>query len=320
MLRAVTAPDAIDFDPAAAYPEVRALRAGLVARDWAAVRAVLDAAPGPVARTMLIRFGADVDTKNADGLEAFLRETANSDPDDSAAAAMLAHQLINIGWEIRSGYRAEHVSQAQFKSFHGWLRLAETVLFEAIARHPADPALWVARVTSARGLGLSLAETRRRYDRLVAVDPHHLPGQIGFLQQLCPKWGGSWEVLHPWCREAMLAAPPGAPQGALVADGHIEHWLELGGSDAYFNGPPVRRDLYEAAERSVWHADFRRDYGWVYAVNHFAMAFSLIRDRKAAKTMFEMLGDFGLEVPWGYLPGGATQAFSRRRTMALGAR
>lgn len=320
MLRAVTAPVAVEFDPAAAYPEVTTLRAGLVARDWAVARKVLDAAPGPVARTTLIRFGADLDVRNTEGLEAFLRETANRDPDDSAAAAMLAFHLINIGWEIRSGYRAQHVSRSQFASFHGWLRLAETVLFEAIARHPADPALWTARLTSARGLQLGLAETRRRYDRLAAIDPHHLPGQIQFLQRLCPKWSGSWEMLHAWCRETMMAAPPGAVQGGLVADGHIEHWMELGNNagTTYLSSPPVRDELYEAAERSVWHAGFRRDHGWVYAANYFAMAFSLIRDRRAARTMFEMIGDFGIEIPWGYLSADAVSAFRARRKMALG--
>lgn len=326
MLRAVPAPDADRLDPAAAYPEVKTLRAGLVARDWAAVREVLDAASGPVARTMLIRFGADLDTTNTDGLEAFLREIAGNDPGDSAAAAMLAHHLIGIAWEVRSTYRARHVSREQFAGFHEWLRLAEKVLFEAIGRHPADPALWVARLKSARGLELGLAETRRRYDRLAAIDPHHLPGQAEFLQRLCPKWSGSYELLHPWCREAMLAAPPGALQGGLVADGHLEHWLELVDSEgrdaarAYLRGEEVHAELQEAADRSLWHPDFHRNHGWVSVANYFAMAFSVIGDQRAAGAVFTMLGDFGLRVPWIWLNGDAAGAYhaSRRTALASG--
>ena len=321
MLRAVFDADAVLLDPAAAYPEVTALRAGLAARDWTAVRAVLDAAPGPVARTRLLSIGADTDVKNTEGLEAFLRYTANSDPRDSAAAAMLAFHLIDIGWEVRSGYRAQHVSAAQFATFHGWLRLAEAVLMEAIARHPDDPALWVARLTSARGLQLGLAETRRRYDKLAAIDPHHLPGQIQFLQRLCPKWSGSWELLHPWCREAMLAAPPGAPQGGLVADGHIEHWMEIGGGGtgkAYLSGPQVRAELYEAAERSVWHPAFEKTHGWTYAANYFAMAFSLLDDQPAARRTFELLGNLGTELPWQYLSENVESVIRERRKRAGG--
>nr|WP_296065513.1 hypothetical protein [uncultured Actinoplanes sp.] len=312
-------PDAVLLDPAAAYPEVTDLRAGLAARDWAAVRAVLDAAPGPVARTMLLRIGAGLDRKNTEGLEAFLRHAANSDARDGSAAAMLAFHLIDIGWEVRSGYRAEHVSRSQFATFHEWLRLAETVLREAIARHPHDPALWVARLTSARGLELGPAETRRRYDKLTAVDPHHLPGQIQFLQSLCPKWSGSWELLHPWCREAMLAAPPGAPQGGLVADGHLEHWMEIGGGGVgktYLT--TVRGELHEAAERSVWHPDFGREHGWTYAANYFAMAFSLLDDQPAARRTFELLGNLGQEMPWQYLSGDVASVILRHRKRALG--
>jgi hypothetical protein len=321
MLRAVSDPDAVLLDPAAAYPEVTALRAGLAARDWTAVRAVLDAAPGPSARTRLLSIGADTDVRNTEGLEAFLRSTANNDPQDSAAAAMLAFHLIDIGWEVRSGYRAQYVSEAQFATFHEWLRLAEAVLMEAIARHPDDPALWVARLTSARGLQVGLAETRRRYDKLAAIDPHHLPGQVQYLQRLCPKWSGSWELLHPWCREAMLAAPPGALQGGLVADGHIEHWMEIGGGgagQAYLSAPQVRAELYEAAERSVWHPDFRREHGWTYSANYFAMAFSLIEDQQAAGRTFALLGDFGTELPWQYLSGDAAAVIRERRKKALG--
>jgi hypothetical protein len=318
MLRAVPAPDTVQFDPAAAYPEVKTLRAALAARNWPAVRDVLDASPGPVARTMLIRFGADEDRTGTDGLEAFLLETADRDPEDAAAAAMLANHLINIGWEIRTAARAKNVSRQQFASFHDWLRRAEVVLFEAIARHPDDPALWTARLHSARGLGLGLAEARRRYDRLVAIDPHHLPGQTSFLQELCPKWRGSWELLHPWCREAMLAAPAGAPQGALVADGHLEHWAGLGGGEAgktYLRNEPVRGEIHEAAERSVFHTEFRHEHGWVYAANHFAIVFSLIGDRPAMKTLFTMIGDFGLEHPWAYLPDGAASYYRFKRTV-----
>ncbi|GAA2620782.1 hypothetical protein [Paractinoplanes durhamensis] len=305
--------DTVLLDAAAAYPEVAAVRRALRARDWSAVRAVLDPA-SPVGRSILIRAAAD-----GDSLEDFLRSVVSSDPDDTMAVAMLGMHLINVGWKIRSGYRAQYVSGGQFAAFHDWLRKAEIVLLDGVARRPSDPALWVARLTSARGLELGLSETRRRYQKLAAADPHHLPGQNQYLQRLCPKWSGSWELLHTWCRAEMLAAPPGAVQGVLVVDGHIEHWLELeSGGPAYLRSRPVRQEIEEAAQRSVSHPDFGRDWGWVQAASSFAMAFSLIGDKAAAAAMFRMLGDLGTEIPWQYLGDGnaANQIRDYRRRAA----
>jgi hypothetical protein len=242
------------------------------------------------------------------------------DPADSTAAAMLGNHLINVGWSIRTAARAQHVSADQFASFHDWLRKAEAVLMDGIARNPGDPALGTARLTSARGLQLGLAETRRRYDKLVAADPHHLPGQLQFLQRLCPKWSGSWEMLHAWCREAMLAAPPGAQQGVLVAEGHLEHWLGSGDEQRrYLTGEPARTELYEAAYRSVWHPEFRREIGWVRTVSTFAMLFSVIDDQRAVASLFAMLGDLASEHPWDYLADDVPAEIRKRRRKAMSA-
>ncbi|MET0415282.1 MAG: hypothetical protein ABW022_04600 [Actinoplanes sp.] len=306
-------PDDLLLDPAASYPEVSAVRAAMAAHDWTGVRAVLDAAP-PAGRTILIGLASE-----ADNLADFLGDAVRRDPADSAAAAMLGSHLIDVGWKIRTAARAQHVSAEQFASFHQWLRRAEAVLMDGIARNPTDPALWTARLTSARGLQLGLAETRRRYDKLVAADPHHLPGQMQFLQRLCPKWSGSWEMLHAWCRETMQAAPPGAQQGALVAEGHLEHMLASDDGVRYLTSEPARTELYEAAYRSVWHADFRREPGWVSTVSTFAMLFSLIDDQRAAASLFAMLGNLGSEHPWDYLADDPAAEIKRRRTKALSA-
>jgi hypothetical protein len=292
--------DTVLLDAGFAYPEVRSVLAALRGRDWSGVRAVLDAAT-PVGRSMLIRAASE-----EHGQDEFLRYVLSRDPDDTAAAAMLGMHLIDIAWRIRSSARADHVSGEQFAAFHEWLRRAELVLLEGVARRPDDPALWVARLTSARGLELGLAETRRRYRKLAAIDPHHLPGQNAYLQRLCPKWSGNWPMLHAWCREEMLAAPPGAVQAVLVVDGHIEHWLELGESADlnYLRSKPVRDEIDEAAQRSVRHPDFGRDYGWVQVASSFAMVYSVLGDRDAARAMFDMLGDLGTEVPWCYVGDG----------------
>lgn len=144
------------LDPAAAHPELAVLRAALARHDWWGCRAVLDAA-APDARSWLLRWATDDGTTGD-----FAHTVWEADATDSTAAALLALHLIHTGWEIRSGAWAQHVSRDQFARFHDYLRRAKAALIDATARQPQDPALWAARLTTARGLQLGQAETRRR--------------------------------------------------------------------------------------------------------------------------------------------------------------
>ena len=98
-----------------------------------------------------------------------------------------------------------------------------------------------ARLITARGLRLGLSEARRRYHRLAEIDPYHLPGQWQYLQQLCPKSGGDWARTHAFARETAEAAPPGSFGPVLVAEAHLEHWLE------------------EHTRREEWLGGFKKD-------------------------------------------------------------
>ncbi|MFC3385465.1 hypothetical protein [Couchioplanes azureus] len=303
------------FDPAAAHPEVAWLRSALAARDWPACRAMLDAA-APETRTRLtVVAGEEPD------LADFLRTVLAGDPDDSAAAAVLGSHLTTVGWKVRSSAQAKFVSREQFAGFHDWLTKAERVLVDAAARNPADPAVWVARLLTARGLELGQAEARRRYDRLAAIDPHHLPGQQHLLQQLCPKWGGSWDEVHTFAREAMDSSPPGSHNAVLVALAHIERWMALdsGADRTYLRTPRVRDEIYQAAGHSVWHPGFPRTLGWVRVVSEFALLFSELGDQRAVASLFAMTGVLASESPWHYL-GDPAEVLRERRYYATGSR
>jgi hypothetical protein len=282
------------LDRAAAYPEIAGLRTALQRRDWPACRALLDQLE-PSARS-----GALLDCGDETGIESFLRDVLAADPADPAATALLGHHLIQAGWKIRTGYTAEHVSRGQFRQFHEWLRKAELLLIDGAARNPRDPAIWTARLLTARGLQLGLSETRRRLDRALAAQPHHLPAQIQFLQSACPKWSGTWDLAHGFARDAAAAAPPGSPQGVLVVYAHIEHIFGDDETDVfrYLSNDAIRAEIYEAAQRSVWHPEFQRGYGWLQALNGFALIFTMLDDRRSAATAFAALGNLAAEYPW----------------------
>ena len=301
------------FDNAAAYPEVAALRAAIGARDWAAVRALYDPL-GWDARQLLVFDAAD-----QDGVERFLREVIERDPEDLVATTMYAVRTVVMGWNVRTTARAKDVSQRQFEIFFDHLRQAEEALMWVCARDPGNVVAWCERVVTARALQLGQSEARRRYDRLVEQVPHYLPAQTQLLQQLCPKWSGDFATMHAFARQCTQDAPGGAHNGMLVVDGHVEHWLDLEpGQDAeYLASEEVKADIRAAGERSVLHPDFQHTAGWVRTVSMLALGYSLIGDWSLAKRCFMELGPYADLRGWGYLGGGAAQAFVRYRSTAL---
>ncbi|WP_052311704.1 MULTISPECIES: hypothetical protein [unclassified Actinoplanes] len=280
---------AVRLSPSAPYPEARAL---LRDSDFRAA----DAAD-PQARTRLLRLYA-----------AQAKQPVPADPADPTASAVRAFQLIEQGWNVRGGGRARTVTARQFRVFHRYLAEAERVLHAALTRTPHDLALWTASLLTVRGLEMGLDHARYRYACLSAFDPHHLPAQSQLLQQLCPKWSGSWPEAEAFVRAAMRAAPEGAHNAVLLVDYYLEK--------ADFRG--LRADIEEAAGRSVCHPAFARTVGWVQVVNSFALAFSKVGDRANARRMFTMLGPYASEYPWSTQSAEVTAAFRQARMRAFG--
>jgi len=301
------------FDQYDHVPELVPLREAVGKADWDAVQAcfaALDSAEK-------ISFASGL-VAGTEGIEGFLRRAAARHPDAPLPRTLLADHYVRIGWGIRSRAQAEHVSREQFDRFHEWLRRAEQILIEVCAEQPTYAHAWTVRQLTARGLELGQAEARRRYDRLSLHHPHHYPAQTQLLQQLCPKWGGSWEAAHGFAREATAAAPDGSHSGALVAHAHLEHWLDLkgAGAAAYMRDVAVRNDLRLAAQASVLHPDHRPGWHGRGAHSAFAMAFSLGGHHADAAPHFRELGDRPTEFPWQYLSDPA-DAFVKYRKYAL---
>jgi hypothetical protein len=282
------------------YPALKPLRSAVRAEDWPAVTAYFDGlTPGADA-------GPAVRTAGVFSATAFLQQAHAADPTSALARTLLASHLIELGWKARTAKRAQYVSKGRFDAFHGYLGEAEDLL-AGISHAPVlESAVWALRMMTVRGLGLGQNEAWRRY--LLARDAvaHPLGAQIQMLQQLCPKWGGSFEQLHQFTAECAWSAPEGALQGALVAEGHIEQWLELDSGSAYLRQPHVRKAIDESAARSVLHPSCQQGPGWVWAHNCFAMAYSMMGRRRDARPHFAALGDRASVWPWEYLGGPAS--------------
>ncbi|GAA1372703.1 hypothetical protein [Catellatospora chokoriensis] len=297
---------------AAAFPEVEDARAWCREGDWNALSALF----ARLRTVDDVYFMARVvgDLPEAD---AFLSDVAQAQPSAPLPKVLLAARAIGLAWQARTGARAENVSRSQLDRMHAHLRRGEQLLIEVTARDPADGAAWALRITNARGLELGQAEARRRYDRLAKHHPHMHGAQAQLLQQLCPKWSGSWESAFAFARACAADAPEGGLNAALIAQTHIEYWRELRGSErsGYFRRSDVAQELAAAAARSVLHPAYRPVYGWVTAHHHFAAAFSLAGDHRRARAHFDALGDLTDRYPWAYLGDPAAQ-FAEHRALA----
>ncbi|MFY1697947.1 hypothetical protein [Solwaraspora sp. WMMA2101] len=307
---------ALTTDLTDAYPEWRELRAALRAGDWPAARTLI-ADQQPSTQTGLIS-QADAEPD----IRPMVQQQVDADPTDAVAAALLGWLMIHNAWQVRTSARAKHVSRSQFRTFHEILRAAELMLIDAAAHQPADCSIWAARLITARGLQLGQSEARRRYDRLAEQDPHHLPAQELLLQQLCPKWGGSFDEMHTFARECAAAAPEGALNASLIAQAHFEHLVELNSwEQAKYATTEVKEEVRMAAARSVLHADFRPTYGWIDAASQFAMVHSLLGDHAAAAPHFVALGNRVSTDVWGRFDDPVAMfAEFRRKALAAGGR
>ncbi|MEV7738668.1 hypothetical protein AB0O75_42530 [Streptomyces sp. NPDC088921] len=244
-------------DPFDAVPELAPLRTAAWDGDWEATQAFFTKIPSTEDVSLAAALLAGVERT-----EWFLEKAAKAQPTDPLPRTLLAERYIHLGWRARGHAPGEDVPWDRAEQFHDWLRKAERLLIDVCAEHPAYVPAWTARLATARGLVLGQSEARRRYDRLAEHHPHHFRAQSHLLQQLCPKWGGSWEAAHGFAQQCASAAPDGSHAGVLVAEAHIEHFTELEGAQAaeYLRNQSVRDELRRAAHASVLHADHRRDW------------------------------------------------------------
>ncbi|WP_051571118.1 hypothetical protein [Cryptosporangium arvum] len=291
------------FEVTTTHPELRVFPAATKAGDWPAIAAGFQQLRGWQAASSAIWLIADVP-----GSDQFFRQVVAREP-SPMAATILGYCLISAGWRIRTSYAASRVSREQFAALHDHLRDAERTLMDVTARDPRAMLAWKGRLTTAMGLSLGVAEGRRRYDRLARVVPDSYSAQSSHLQHTCPKWGGSWETAYAFARECVAQSPPGGLNGAVLATVFLEQWA-VGGDDE--PGRVLReghQEVWAAAQRSVLHPGFRREPGWVGALNEFAAFFNIAGLHSYAAVFFRAMGEFASESWWDRLPGDGVENF-----------
>jgi hypothetical protein len=304
------APTAEFFDPWAHLPDGAALRAACEAGDVAAALATMRglSSPDDTAAALWTIASHSVDQDPPALTEAI--EAA--DDGTPLARTLRAARYVTKGWAARSGARAKFVAATQFEQFHDWLRRAERILFDVCSQHPGYVPAWEVRITTARGLELGAGETRRRYDRLAALDPQVFAAQQACLQQIVPKWGGSWEQASTFVTECAAQAEPGSLGHLLVVDLAIERWV-----DGEKTVPPAMIDrVRQAVAQSVWHPRHRKGAATATAHANLALFFSIAGLPEEAWHHFDALDNSPVEGMWSYY-NGTTEMY--RKSLAAAA-
>ncbi|HEX5996785.1 MAG TPA: hypothetical protein VFY84_16720 [Jiangellales bacterium] len=297
------------IDPALGDRAAAGLHAHLTRRDWRSSHDFLSSVDHPDDLAFYVGVASATP-----GLQAWIHEWTSAEPRSFLPVLVRGAHAIEWAWQARGGARAKETSGAQFRLFAQRLKLAEDCLNEAVEREPDDPTAWALLIRTAVGRELGPAEARRRFAEAIARHRWHYRAHRLLLMQLCAKWGGSHEEMHQFADASAGAAPPGSPLGALIADAHLERWLDLpnGQDRVYMRRPDVRTALHEAADRSVRHPAYERRPGWPIAHNAFAMAFWLADEHDAAAEQFDAVGDLVTERPW-YYHGEPAERFARAR-------
>ncbi|MBS2533244.1 hypothetical protein KGQ20_10710 [Catenulispora sp. NF23] len=288
----------VPIDRSHGDPELAALRQAARITDWPTVEEILRPVRDRDDFERLTFLIGNIEDLGGD----FLLKLPNQLPSDPLALTVAGARHSAWAWEARTGYRASQVSEEQFKVFHDRLRVAEEYLYTAVELDPANAAPWYTLCVTSRGLEHGADVTRRRFEAGIKRAPGHVGLHRQMLQQLCAKWGGSHEAMHAFATKVFDAAPPGSGLGELVAQAHLEHWLDLeqGPDDVYIRDAAVVQDLRRAADASVFHPAFAPTSSPYTALNTFAMAFWLADDKDSAGRLFERIADHATKAPWRY--------------------
>lgn len=300
----------VHTDPVAHHPDLAQLRRAAKAADWPAVSEYFARMPARADRSVAVRLVAETPE-----VERFLQKVADAERESSLARTLLGARLIVMAWKARGAYLARFVSQAQWEVFGKHLQHAERVLADATALDPTNAAAWTERITTARGLSLAVDESRRRYQRAAENCDTPYIAQAQLLQNLCPKWQGSFAEMHAFARECLADAKAGSLGGAIVANAHVEQAFTatyLHEIAEYLGQRKVRDELAAAAAHTMLHPEFQPCQGDVTAHTVFAYAFHAAGDFAQAARHFATLGSRSAGYPWQVMNGKKWKSVVRR--------
>jgi hypothetical protein len=308
-------PEIPEFDdPDRAISDQAVLEARERARrgDWQAARKVIeDAGPDWELRGRRVHLLSGL----AKGEDGWLYAWLSAMPDDPAAVLIQATTLSHRAGEARGSASAARTSAEQFRDFHALSEAAGQVGRRAMALAPPnDPLPWVEQLGTLFGDRQARASSfDELFDEGRRRDPYNFDLHWTAISLRCLKWGGSHELMFATAREVAAAAPPGANAVMFPLFAHIEYvlkeftWSEelkpsIRKAKKYFRRPEVQQELDQWIAK--WRAGVSNPAKRSTCLQWEAMFYTLAGRRKAAKAVFDELGQYvDTDTSWAYVWG-----------------
>jgi hypothetical protein len=284
--------------------DAEVLRRALRRKDWPAAREILRTTD-PEERSYYVSVAA-----TTVGIERWIVGVAPHDPDPLLPLLLHGAGLLTSAWELRRDGIAGSISAAGEELWWRLVREAETYVAEVLRRDPGRADAWTWSIALSRALGLPTEERRRRFERLIEIEPHNWYGHEQMLLALSPRWGGSSEAMFEFARTRAEACPA-THIPALVVLAHREHndnLAYLAKPDdpdrsiplAYWEAEAVMDEVWDAGQASFWHDDYETSVLTPIVWNYFAYAFAYGDFHKPAWSVFTSIGnDWITREPWG---------------------
>jgi hypothetical protein len=171
----------------------------------------------------------------------------------------------------------------------------------------------------AMGLNMELEEQARRFEAAVQRHPLHLLAHSLMLNSLSEKWFGSRDKMFEFARHSAKKAPEGCGLKTLIPQAHVERWLyyliegDDAGAERYFFQSVSDDEIRAAAEESVFSPEYRETKRANWERGYFAFCFWMMGETTLASQLFEAIGPWVEELPWGYLDDPAKEFAKARR-------
>ncbi|HWS32353.1 MAG TPA: hypothetical protein VN408_06380 [Actinoplanes sp.] len=290
------APDTPEFCGHLGDPEAERLDEALEKRDWETSRTII-AAAAPEERSYYVGIAA-----GTEGVEEWIDGPVRDEPESTLPLLIRGARLVYWAWEARGEGLANTVSEDAWKVWFNRLRRAEDCLDEVVERDPGSAEAWEYLITLSRARQLPQEERWRRFEGLIGADPAHYYGHQQMLEGQMRKWSGSAEAMFDFAR-TRAAACPGTHIPVLVPLAHLEHArgkskssLEL---QEYLQESDVVDDIWDAAQLSVFHDDYKETLLTPIVWNNFAFTLGLGGQTNAAGSIMDAMGDDWItRSPW----------------------
>lgn len=299
-------------DPAAGDPTARAWIDRLARGERDGLGDFLGAQPTSALRSYYSRTLASSLT---DAYPEWVDAWAEAEPASAVARQFRGNFLVAWAWAIRGGKRANKTKADQFAAFFEVLEVAREELEGAAALAPSDGGPVASLLDVARGL----QAPRDAVDELFAEAQRREPWMPGaarsMVQYLAPKWYGSVGEVLAFARSVRAEAPAGLSVHEVIADAHIEAWLETSRGDGYWKQAGIADEILAAAAASI--DVFESDAPWDMSTRGtFAFCYWKLGLKDRLRPELERIGP-NLTYPWTMLRSPANDLMTSRTSVGL---